>query len=163
MPRLTHVVCRHFRRRCLVELNKDLDEELAFIEAQARVTAKNYQLWYHRRVVVERSGKATREFAFTASVFEEDAKNYHAWAHRQWVLKKFGEWEGELAVVDCEWFGPVGALALALTRNGFFAAMLKDDVRNNSAWNQRWFVIQNTTGVCYACCPGVALFFCLRD
>ena len=55
----------------------------------------------------------------------DDDKNYHAWSHRQWVLKTYGLWDGELDVVD---------------------ELLTRDVRNNSAWNQRWFVIDNTTG-----------------
>lgn len=45
-----------------------------------------------------------------------DAKNYHAWAHRQWVCLTFGAWDGELE---------------------FAAAMIAEDVRNNSAWNHR--------------------------
>jgi len=44
---------------------------------------------------------------------------------RQWVLSEFGLWEGELEYVS---------------------RLITDDVRNNSAWNQRYFVITNTTG-----------------
>ena len=52
-----------------------------------------------------------------------DAKNYHAWGHRQWVLRTFGGWEDELAYVE---------------------ELLQEDLRNNSAWNQRFYVLQNT-------------------
>ena len=52
-----------------------------------------------------------------------DAKNYHAWGHRQWVLRTFGGWEEELAYVE---------------------ELLQEDLRNNSAWNQRFYVLQNT-------------------
>jgi len=45
--------------------------------------------------------------------------------YRQWVLSEFGLWDGELDYV---------------TR------LITDDLRNNSAWNQRYFVVVNTTG-----------------
>jgi len=44
---------------------------------------------------------------------------------RQWVLLEFGLWDGELDYVG---------------------HLITEDVRNNSAWNQRYFVITNTTG-----------------
>lgn len=44
--------------------------------------------------------------------------------HRQWVLKEFNLWDDELDYVD---------------------TLLEDDVRNNSAWNQRYFVVSHTT------------------
>lgn len=43
---------------------------------------------------------------------------------RQWVIKEFKLWDDELSYVD---------------------KLLEDDVRNNSAWNQRFFVVSNTT------------------
>lgn len=55
----------------------------------------------------------------------QDAKNYHAWQHRQWVLDTFNLFENELDYVE---------------------QLLEDDIRNNSAWNQRYFVVKQTTG-----------------
>ena len=61
--------------------------------------------------------------------WEEDAKNYHTWSYRQWLLGYFGGegeseggdvWEGEIEFVD---------------------GMISKDVRNNSAWHHRFFVI----------------------
>jgi len=52
-----------------------------------------------------------------------DAKNYHAWAHRQAVVAAAGTWRQELKYVD---------------------QLLQEDVRNNSAWNQRAYVMQVT-------------------
>ena len=43
----------------------------------------------------------------------------------QWVIKKFELWEDELEYVE---------------------QLLAEDLRNNSAWNQRYFVVSNTTG-----------------
>lgn len=45
--------------------------------------------------------------------------------HRQWVIREFSLWDDELA---------------------FCEKLLSMDVRNNSAWNQRYFVVTNTTG-----------------
>jgi len=44
---------------------------------------------------------------------------------RQWVLSEFGLWDGEL---------------------GYVTRLITEDIRNNSAWNQRYFVVVNTTG-----------------
>ncbi|XP_075800971.1 protein farnesyltransferase/geranylgeranyltransferase type-1 subunit alpha-like [Microtus pennsylvanicus] len=43
----------------------------------------------------------------------------------QWVIQEFLLWDNELQYVD---------------------QLLKKDVRNNSVWNQRHFIISNTTG-----------------
>lgn len=106
-----------------------LFDELDFMDSFARDNPKNYQIWYHRRAVVEmmmtaQGGVADgdRELAFCAEVFEVDAKNYHAWAHRQWVISTFNLWSSEISYVE---------------------TLLTRDVRNNSAWNQRWFVVHN--------------------
>ena len=52
-----------------------------------------------------------------------DTKNYHTWAYRQWLLAEFNSpelWAGELDFVEM---------------------MLRHDVRNNSAWHHRFFVV----------------------
>jgi protein farnesyltransferase/geranylgeranyltransferase type-1 subunit alpha len=52
-----------------------------------------------------------------------DAKNYHTWSYRQWLLAYFNDdelWAGELDFVD---------------------HMLENDLRNNSAWHHRFFVV----------------------
>lgn len=52
-----------------------------------------------------------------------DTKNYHTWAYRQWLLAEFNSpelWAGELEFVE---------------------EMLRDDIRNNSAWHHRFFVV----------------------
>jgi hypothetical protein len=66
-----------------------------------------------------------QELAFIRTVLSDsgDAKNYHAWGHRQWVLRTFGGWEAELAYVE---------------------ELLQQDLRNNSAWNQRFYVLQSS-------------------
>ncbi|KAI3912006.1 hypothetical protein MKW98_010950 [Papaver atlanticum] len=112
----------HFRRLILESLGADLREELEFIVRIAKSNSKNYQIWHHRRWVAEKLGtEATSiELEFTKKILFPDAKNYHAWSHRQWVLQALGGWEGEL---------------------DYCHQLLEDDIFNNSAWNQRYFVV----------------------
>ena len=121
----------HYRRQCLKTLNptdepEGLNQELQWVSQVGGSNPKNYQIWFHRRALVDILGTAEagdNELAFTASVFEEDAKNYHAWGHRQWVLERFNLMAAELSFVN---------------------KCLTTDVRNNSAWNQRWFYYAHT-------------------
>ena len=61
----------------------------------------------------------------------DDAKNYHAWAHRQWVLTT--------CAGDARHITPSDTLMLYLGEMDFANAMIGVDVRNNSAWSQRFF------------------------
>ncbi|KAF9912212.1 CAAX geranylgeranyltransferase alpha subunit [Lobosporangium transversale] len=168
----SHYTVWHYRQRLLKALNKDLTEELEWVEWMSNENPKSYQIWHHRQVIIEHSAaslfptspsspsatptsgsgiattassltttptipyhdlsesqKATvleivhRELTCIASAFQTDSKNYHAWSYRQWVLTHFGPgpwWDEELTYID---------------------ELLTDDVRNNSAWNQRYFVV----------------------
>ncbi|WFC96166.1 galactose-6-sulfurylase [Malassezia brasiliensis] len=148
-----HLVCLNpanysiwqYRAEVLLQLseadgNHDrLRRELDFLDEFAKHNMKNYQIWQHRRIIVSVLGDPSRELDFTRANLSLDAKNYHTWAYRQWVLAHFGGlheheeklrapgagafpqlWDGELAFVD---------------------EMLKEDIRNNSAYNHRWFCI----------------------
>lgn len=54
-------------------------------------------------------------------MLEADAKNYHVWSYRQWLVKRFDMWDqGELQDME---------------------RMIDDDVRNNSAWNHRFYIV----------------------
>lgn len=53
-------------------------------------------------------------------MLRDDAKNYHVWEHRQALVASFRLWQQELQYVDSQ---------------------LQLDVRNNSAWNQRMFLL----------------------
>ena len=78
-----------------------------------------------------------QELASAHACLMEDAKNYHVWAHRQVVVQLAGLWEAEL-----EYAGHV----------------IQDDVRNNSAWNQRHFAL---CGLNLQCVPRTQrLVFC---
>ncbi len=60
-----------------------------------------------------------RDFALCDRLLEEDSKNYHVWSYRQWAVAKYGAWARELLFVE---------------------QCIKKDVRNNSAWNQRFWI-----------------------
>ncbi|KAL6752035.1 hypothetical protein V8C86DRAFT_1833280 [Haematococcus lacustris] len=109
------------RWECLLALGSDLLQEYAFTDAIMEDNAKNYQLWNHRRKCCLVLGQAAlaRELQVTTTALAADAKNYHAWAHRQALVKL---WSAELAYSE---------------------HCLEDDVRNNSAWNQRAFVLRH--------------------
>lgn len=118
----------YYRALLIKDLDVDAASELEFVASIADDNAKNYQIWHHRRLILERLGDkadGAAELAFTTSVLEddEDQKNYHAWAHRQWVLQTYQLWDGEL---------------------DYIVKLLQQDRRNNSAWNQRYFVLRHT-------------------
>lgn len=122
----------------LEKLNKSLVEELEFIETVISKNHKNYQVWEHYKYIL---GKIKQQIEqklldvdpneltlnvkrFIRMVLAEDSKNYHAWQQLQWLVNEWSQWEGELDYV---------------------AKLVDDDIRNNSAWNHRFYVIQNTT------------------
>mmetsp|Transcript_2453 Transcript_2453/g.7072 ORF Transcript_2453/g.7072 Transcript_2453/m.7072 type:complete len:345 (+) Transcript_2453:391-1425(+) len=115
------------RWRCLCKLAEEegpqmLQGELEYMQDIAAVNAKNYQLWNHRRkcsLLIGAEGKEA-ELEFTAEVLVEDAKNYHAWSHRQAIVTAFGLWQEE---------------------EHYTRTMITLDVRNNSAWNERIYVL----------------------
>ena len=72
-----------------------------------------------------------------------DQKNYHAWQHRQWVLQTFKLFDQVCKLQSAELSGYDDILEQELE---FIDKLLLDDIRNNSAWNQRFFVVQHTTG-----------------
>ncbi|VDK17308.1 unnamed protein product, partial [Anisakis simplex] len=112
-----------YRRSLLKALDKDLKEELSFIEETIEENPKNYQVWHHLQILIEWMNDAGNELAFTAKMIEEDSKNYHAWQLREWIVGRFnlyGQKELDYAV-----------------------GLLLEDVRNNSAWNYRFYILQS--------------------
>ncbi|CAA7266213.1 unnamed protein product [Cyclocybe aegerita] len=108
--------------------------EIELMDILAVRFLKTYQVWHHRRLLVALTRKPQRELQFITRSLDADVKNYHTWSYRQWLLAYFGGsvdstgdedvsedlWEGELDFVD---------------------TMLAQDVRNNSAWHHRFFVV----------------------
>lgn len=61
------------------------------------------------------------ELAYTAICLQDDAKNYHVWQYRQWLIETYPEFRTK--------------------ELNFTHKLLEEDFRNNSAWNQRYFVL----------------------
>jgi protein farnesyltransferase/geranylgeranyltransferase type-1 subunit alpha len=113
---------RLYRSATLVALNSDLNHELTqFLNPLSLAHLKNYQIWHHRQTIIDRLKSYDNEHEFLASMFARDAKNYHVWSYRQWLVRRFGLWDDER-----EWQA--------------VATLLEEDVRNNSAWNHRWYL-----------------------
>ncbi|KZT07094.1 protein prenylyltransferase [Laetiporus sulphureus 93-53] len=122
-----HYSAWQYRYRTLLALNSSLEEELRLMDRYAIEYLKTYQVWHHRRLLLTalRSvDAAAAELAFIARALETDTKNYHTWSYRQWVLAHFNDeerlWAGE---------------------RGWTDDLLEQDVRNNSAWHHRFFVV----------------------
>lgn len=135
----------YYRRRCLKELNSDMQKELDFIDMWAKDSPKNYQVWYHRRWLISEIERQLQEkvaqgdetaaarikeigddeLAYHMDVMQanDDFKNYNGWSHRGFIVHKFGLWGGEMDFVN---------------------DLLRLDIRNNSAWNHRYTVLKNT-------------------
>lgn len=118
-----------YRWQCLEALYDDeaVRGEHHFLERIAAINVKNYQLWNHRRQLAFRLGPGTahQELEFAGHCLEDDPKNYHTWAHRLAVVDHFGLWQEELV---------------------FTALMIGEDMRNNSAWNQRCHILSRPGG-----------------
>ena len=55
-------------------------------------------------------------------MLEQDTKNYHVWSYRQWLVKRFDLWDKP---EEMDWT----------------ESMIEADVRNNSAWNHRFYLV----------------------
>ena len=142
-----------------------IDHEMLLASVLGGDNPKNYQIWYHRRVILEKLTQSNKtildhnskeqihsyyrkELQYIANVLVQDGKNYHAWSQRQWVITTLANslassslgkeeeqqqhekdtssvWEDEMIFVD---------------------QLIQNDVRNNSAWNQRWFTSHHGGG-----------------
>jgi protein farnesyltransferase/geranylgeranyltransferase type-1 subunit alpha len=111
-----------------------LEDERELMDELAVKHLKNYQVWHHRRLLLAALQKAApdpsalrkaieHELTFIANGLRADTKNYHTWSYRQWILTQTDDpqvWKGELPWIE---------------------SLLEEDVRNNSAWHHRFFVV----------------------
>lgn len=111
-----------------------LAKELDWMEDMARGNMKSYQVWQHRRLILSALGDPSKELAFVTNVLDKDAKNYHTWAYRQWVLSQYGglsSASAQRATHPSLWDGELD----------YIEKLFAEDVRNNSVWNHRFFVV----------------------
>ncbi|RAL08945.1 bifunctional protein farnesyltransferase/protein geranylgeranyltransferase [Aspergillus homomorphus CBS 101889] len=114
-----------YRAKILFTLEKDLQEELEWLNGVSLKYLKNYQIWHHRQVLVSREDffptPPHKEADFLMEMFAQDSKNYHVWTYRHWLVRHFKLWDAPREIQDVE-------------------ALLTSDVRNNSAWNHRFML-----------------------
>ncbi|KAI0918370.1 hypothetical protein AcV5_002375 [Taiwanofungus camphoratus] len=122
-----HYSAWQYRYKTLLAHKSSLEDELRLMDAFAIEFLKTYQVWHHRRLLLTALGSldvAAAELDFISCALDTDAKNYHTWSYRQWLLAHFNDeerlWKGE---------------------RGWAEELLERDVRNNSAWHHRFFVV----------------------
>jgi protein farnesyltransferase/geranylgeranyltransferase type-1 subunit alpha len=129
-----------YRASTIFALSFPIDQELVWVNEVALENQKNYQIWHHRQLLIDHlystissdpvalQKLANDEIAFMTQMFDEDSKNYHVWSYRQWLLRKLNLFnEAELKSIE---------------------RLLRRDVRNNSAWSHRFFVVFSDPKYC---------------
>ncbi|QPG75169.1 hypothetical protein FOA43_002517 [Brettanomyces nanus] len=111
-----------------------LEDELKWCGRVALANEKNYQIWHYREDIIElmishlyggdsdKYDVEKEEFPIIETLIDRDEKNYHVWTHRRWLVERF------------KMYGSPRELEFTEKR-------LAEDVRNNSAWNHRFFVL----------------------
>ncbi|EJU02475.1 protein prenylyltransferase [Dacryopinax primogenitus] len=151
----SHYTVWQYRYRTLIALNSPLTEELHLLSKLLPTHLKSYQAWNHRRLLLLQLGKksARSELAFAEIALAKDAKNYHTWVYREWLLCNFfapmpfvtsttiSPTEGEEPTIED--LDDEGWVDDEVWREevAFTDRMLEDDVRNNSVWHHRFFVL----------------------
>jgi protein farnesyltransferase/geranylgeranyltransferase type-1 subunit alpha len=133
---------RQYRYETLIALSAPLAPELTLMDELAVKFLKTYQVWHHRRLLVTITRKAKQELAFIQKGLQVDEKNYHTWSYRQWILAHFGG-TGNTTATKPTTSDKENQLDNGLWEGelDFIESMLISDIRNNSAWHHRFFVV----------------------
>ncbi|KAI0977495.1 prenyltransferase alpha subunit [Xylaria arbuscula] len=115
-------------------LNIPIPDELEWLNTVSLEHLKNYQIWHHRQLLLDLhystlqddadavAALAADEESFLADILKHDTKNYHVWSYRQYLVRKLGLWDAEAEMHSVE-------------------SLIDQDVRNNSAWSHRFFLV----------------------
>lgn len=133
----SHYTVWLYRFKIISTLQLPVPDEITWLNQVALENLKNYQIWHHRQLLVDYyypdlSAKAEQEPAiltnfanserqFIETMLQEDSKNYHVWSYRQALVRKLNIFN---------------ITELAATQN-----LIEADVRNNSAWSHRFFLM----------------------
>lgn len=126
----SHYTTWHYRFDIVRHLGLDLFAELDWCEEVALENEKNYQIWNYRQLVVSAilalpdaaRFDPHRENPVMAVMLDLDPKNHHVWAYRKWLVQQ------------CDLFADPAEMHYVETH-------LARDVRNNSAWVHRHFLV----------------------
>ncbi|GFP55548.1 protein farnesyltransferase/ geranylgeranyltransferase type-1 subunit alpha [Trichoderma asperellum] len=123
-----------YRFKIVSALKLSVTDEIQWLNDVALDHLKNYQIWHHRQLLLDHhyantlssDAEAAKQFAksetdFISKILSKDTKNYHVWSYRQYLITKLDYWS---------------PFELATTQS-----MIEDDLRNNSAWSHRFFIV----------------------
>ena len=159
------------------ELWDKIQAELQWLDEVSFRNLKNYQIWHHRHgladllpadststttIPSESSKQASisdetrsilalfisSEQIFLARILLQDTKNYHVWSYRQWLCSRFPSF-----LLPSYSISIVPSIASSYRSHAEVAAidlMIEDDVRNNSAWSHRYFILFGHHELSYA-------------
>ncbi|KAF4629344.1 hypothetical protein G7Y89_g8805 [Cudoniella acicularis] len=129
-----------YRASTLFAISSPIEEELTWVNDVALENQKNYQIWHHRQLLIdalypsisspeELKALEDSERTFMTQMFDQDSKNYHVWCYRQYLVKKFNLFSSSEELKSVE-------------------LLLRKDVRNNSAWSHRFFLVFSNPAYC---------------
>lgn len=122
-----------YRFKIIAHLDLSIPSEIEWLNEVALDNLKNYQIWHHRQLLLDRyvptiaddtaaiKALARSETQFLLLMLREDTKNYHVWTYRQYLVRKLGMWDAQ--------------------ELGATQSLIEEDVRNNSAWSHRFFLV----------------------
>ncbi|KAL6709676.1 CAAX geranylgeranyltransferase alpha subunit [Coniothyrium glycines] len=116
-----------YRAKNVSQIGRPLQDEIAWLNPTALKHLKNYQIWHHRHTIIDALGSPEGEAEFISTMLEQDSKNYHVWSYRQWLVKRFDLFDEP---EELKWTH----------------SMIAADVRNNSAWNHRYYLVVGGPG-----------------
>lgn len=110
------------------------------------------------------------EQRFLASILSLDTKNYHVWSYRQWLCSRFPSMllptyqTVELITFQSTTSVPAASAAPSISSTYISHSevvenekMIEDDIRNNSAWSHRYFLLFGQVELCYSTTHGLIL------
>ncbi|KAJ9655192.1 CAAX geranylgeranyltransferase alpha subunit [Neophaeococcomyces mojaviensis] len=95
------------------------------------------------------------EQTFLAQILSLDTKNYHVWSYRQWLCMRFPSFL--LPSYTSETPSSVAGTYRSHPEVAAIDAMILDDLRNNSAWSHRYFILFGHHELTYSNIHGVIL------
>ena len=90
------------------------------------------------------------ELDYIHTVLLVDEKNYHAWSHRQWIVSKMIDSARTTTTTTSSTVSTASPTTTLVTSIYDHELMycenfINRDIRNNSAWNHRWFIVHART------------------
>lgn len=129
-----------YRASIIFAIGYSIGDELEWLNEVSLQNQKNYQIWHHRQLLLDHlypsisSNRAAvlrlarSEINFLTQMFAYDSKNYHVWSYRQYVVRKLAVFPSQVGDEKPSEIASVEKL-------------IEEDVRNNSAWSHRFFVV----------------------